>query len=291
MNIDASGLSFADANGPQVTIKEVTQNTVTFVLSNTDLSLANALRRVMIAEVPTIAIDLVDFETNTTVLADEFIAHRLGLIPIVSTQASSINYRHECTCVTYCPECSVDFTLNVSCTSNNPMSVYSRDLVSSHPSIDTYIDHEDPDPASGGGGKGVLIAKLRRGQNLRIRAIARKGTGKEHAKWAPCTGVAFEYDPHNRLRHTTYWHEEDVKAEWPKSPYHFDEPEPKDDEPFDYKAKPERFYFTVESTGALDPTDIVIQGLEVLQAKLAAVHTSLRKIAEDQGEVAVPAYM
>ena len=67
---------------PKVEILSIAPHFISFVLSETDTSMANTIRRIMIAEVPTLAIDLVEYHENSSVLNDEYIAHRLGLIPI-----------------------------------------------------------------------------------------------------------------------------------------------------------------------------------------------------------------
>jgi DNA-directed RNA polymerase II subunit RPB3 len=165
----------------------------------------------MLAEVPTMAIDVVEVEKNTSNLADEFICHRLGLLPLNSRNVDDVVYTRDCDCDSYCEKCSVILSLNVRCSSDETMTVYARDLVvgENRPNesvgIPVIMDSE---------GKGPIIAKLRKNQEIKMKCIAKKGIAKEHAKWAPTAAIAFEYDPHNRLRHTDYWYEENREAEW-----------------------------------------------------------------------------
>ncbi|RHZ72151.1 hypothetical protein Glove_245g3 [Diversispora epigaea] len=253
---------------PEIKIDELTSERVKFILTNTDLSMANALRRIMIAEVATIAIDMVEFELNTSVLADEFIAHRLGLIPLDSTEAEKIKYSRECSCQGACKECSVELNLHVKCTEEDTTKdVTSRDLVSNDPRV-TPIQDGLKDP-------GILIAKLRKGQEIKVKCIAKKGVAKEHAKWSPCAAVAFEYDPFNKLRHAHYWIEDDEKKEWPASKNAEKDFPPGDDEVFDFTAKPNRFYFEVETIGSMKPEDIVMNAFKKLLEKISSVQMGL----------------
>jgi DNA-directed RNA polymerase II subunit RPB3 len=67
---------------PKVKVNSVAPHEIQFDLTDTCTSVANTLRRIIIGETPTLMIDLVEFSDNSTVLNDEYIAHRLGLVPI-----------------------------------------------------------------------------------------------------------------------------------------------------------------------------------------------------------------
>nr|KYP58935.1 DNA-directed RNA polymerase II subunit RPB3-A [Cajanus cajan] len=189
------GVSYARM--PRVKIRELKDDYAKFELRDTDASIANALRRVMIAEVPTIAIDLVEIEVNSSVLNDEFIAHRLGLIPLTSERAMSMRFSRDCDACDgdgQCEFCSVEFHLRVKCMTDQTLDVSSKDLYSSDHSV-VPVDFSDPSNHESSDNRGIIIVKLRRGQELRLRAIARKGIGKDHAKWSPAATVTFMYEP------------------------------------------------------------------------------------------------
>ena len=113
---------------PSVEVQELTSEMIRFVLRGTDTSMANALRRVIIAEVPTLAIDLVEVVENSSCLCDEFIAHRLGLIPLLSAAATEMEFPYD-----YAGDdekkTDVQIDLRVKCVSDQTEDVTSNDLI------------------------------------------------------------------------------------------------------------------------------------------------------------------
>ena len=194
---------------PGCRVGQVDAGAINLTVFDAEVSVANALRRVMISEVPTLAIDMVSIESNTSVLHDEFIAHRIGLIPLVSGgRANAMRYPWD-------PEEKGPDRVNLSLKAVNrgtqPMRVTSADLASQDDVVRPAAQAEDAaglaqalgmganaaaGGASGGGGDTpIVITKLGEGQELRLEAVAKKGIGKLHAKFSPVSMVIMVPEP------------------------------------------------------------------------------------------------
>jgi DNA-directed RNA polymerase subunit D len=161
----------------RVKVLDDTGDTVKVQLEGVDRSYVNAVRRFCISEVPSMAIDDVVILDNSSVLYDEILAHRLGLIPI-KTDLNRYILPEKCDCGSPlgCNKCRVLFVLDA--TGKEKVStVYSGDLVS---------EDREIRPVS----ETIPIVKLARGQSVKLEAYARLGRGREHAKWQPCTVAA-----------------------------------------------------------------------------------------------------
>ena len=309
---------------PNLKILTLEKDRVQFELSDTDVSMANSLRRILIAEVPTLCIDTVEIEVNTTPLVDEFIAHRLGLIPLRSMRPmEQWQFNHECVCEiddmnpdAYCKKCSVEFTLDVDYdtmiqqyeTDEPNITITSRDLISSDEMVQpVHFSTEEEDQVATD--KGITIIRIGRGQALKLKCVAVKGIGKEHAKWSPVATVAMKYDPIVRLNDDMldqYSEEQKLglKNCCPQEVFDIedstkllfvDKPEqcifckeciftaedyrktPESKLAVEIKHSPDKFYFTVETTGAVLAKEVVKDALRVLTAKLQKLGASVMK--------------
>jgi len=139
-------------------------------LKDIPLQYSNALRRLCLNGVPIFAIDTVDIIENSSVLPDEGLAHRLGLIPI-KTDLTRFNEPSKCDCQseTGCSNCKVMLVLDSGDTEVTK-TILSEELTSEDDSIKPVSDK-------------IPIVQLAPGQRVKVECYARLGRGREHAKW------------------------------------------------------------------------------------------------------------
>ncbi|MCS7116777.1 MAG: DNA-directed RNA polymerase subunit D [Nitrososphaerota archaeon] len=158
----------------EVRILEYDEKKVKVLLKGIERCYANAIRRFAISEVPTMAIDDVVIIENSSIMYDELIAHRLGMIPL-KTDLNRYVLPEECDCKSAlgCPKCRVLLVLDAEA-KDSTRTVYSGELVSEDKSVVPISDS-------------IPILKLAPNQRVKLEAYARLGKGKEHAKWQPAT--------------------------------------------------------------------------------------------------------
>jgi len=135
-----------------------------FVVRGVTPAFANGVRRAIIADVPTMTIDTVRVVENSSVMFDEMIGLRLGLVPL---EAPPGEFREDD---------EVTLALDVT----GPGTAYSGDLVSSDPQLA---------PAD----ENVPIIDLKENQRLEVEAVARMGRGRDHAKHQGGVAVGYRH--------------------------------------------------------------------------------------------------
>ena len=167
-------------------ILEKTDTNMRLIIGDVDAPFVNALRRIILSEVPCMAIDEVVVLENSSMLHDEVLAHRLGLLPI-KTDLNAYNLPEECPCKSEfgCNLCRVSLTLDAESVETTK-TVYSGSLTSENPEIVPVSTN-------------VLLVKLAPGQKIKLEAYAKLGKGKEHAKWQPVTVCAYKNMPQIKI--------------------------------------------------------------------------------------------
>lgn len=267
----------------------------------TFLQVANALRRVMIAEVPTVAIEHVYIVNNTSIIQDEVLSHRLGLIPLaVDPRLLEWKGEHD----EANEKNTIILKLHVTCErladgSMENDNVYSSQLTwlsggSELPVETKTVFSKDQSEIFPGGVRPVhediLIAKMRPGQTIELECHCIKGVGEEHAKWSPVATAWYKLYPEVvLLRKPPKGVLEKLVSELPGLLSISDAGEGVVDDAINHekllekvrrlsgeedfsdyiqlRKRKDRFLFTIESTGAYKPHEIFQEAIKRLESK------------------------
>jgi len=163
----------------KVTTISLTDDTIRFTLEGVTVAFANALRRTMVAEVPIMTIDDIFIFDNSSLVADEILSHRIGLVPL-KTDLDTYVLPEVCDCELElgCPKCRAVLTLDIEATDDN-VTVYSGDLISE----DAVIIPASPN---------IPLTKLAPDQAVKLEAYAQLGQGKIHTKWSPVSMCVYQ---------------------------------------------------------------------------------------------------
>lgn len=250
-----------------IKLLDKSENKISFLIDGIEPYAANALRRTIIEEVPVLAIDEVEFKDNGSVLYDEIIAHRLGLIPF-KTDLKTYELPDKCSCKGEgCAKCQLKMNLKV----RSAGTVYASEIKTK----DAKIKPAYPN---------MPIVKLLKGQKLEFEATAVLGKGKNHAKWSP--GLVYYKAKANITIKSNPKNPEQVVASCPVGVFGLKDDKvvinkdnetkchlclacvEKSENAIEVEASNNELLFTVESWGQLEPKEMVKEAFKIFTKKL-----------------------
>ncbi len=259
----------------KIKILEKTDDNIRFLLEDSNPQFTNALRRIMTVEVPVLAIDTVDFSVNDSVLYNEVIAHRLGLIPLVFNLKDFHFKGEEHEEGKTCSSCEVVFAIN----KKGPGMIYSKDMKSSNPDVKPLYDN-------------IPIIELFGDQKLKLEASASLGIGLNHARYQAANAF-YRYYPTVKVNGKISNVDEVIKS-CPKDALKIEDNKASVTIDCDLcrecvkVAKPEgsleivgddtKFIFDIETISGLKPEDIILKSVDILKEKVKDFGKAIGKI-------------
>lgn len=175
-------------------IKTHSANFLEIDILNVPVSIVNSIRRILMTEIPTMALENISLYNNTGVIVDEMLCHRLGLIPCFLNPDK------------YTEEDEVEYSLNVKNETKEVLNVLSDDFI-----LESKINENEKNNFLK---KNVLLTKLAPGQEIQLKAFATKNIGKEHTKWSPVSPAVYRYHPKIILKKDFYDEEAEKLKEY-----------------------------------------------------------------------------
>jgi len=172
------------SSGEDIDIKIETNdsNYCEILIRNISLRQISKLRKILISQIQTMAIEFIEVEQNSSALPDETIIHRLCLLPIHCINIENFVHMNDCECEDEagCNKCSIPFLLNVTGKGKNKYMVTSDHIEFSQKSLEIVASR-------------IPIFFLRNGESVIIRGKVQKCTGSVHFKWSPVTNAVVFY--------------------------------------------------------------------------------------------------
>jgi DNA-directed RNA polymerases I and III subunit RPAC1 len=191
-----------------------------------DAPVANALRRILLSEVPSVAIEAVYIMQNTSIIQDEVLSHRLGLVPLrvdprqmeavtpgdeptdLNTVVYKMSVRGTAEASRYTKEEVAALEASSDDAEGRYTKVYSRDLVWQPQGGQEERFKGRADPVHGD----ILLAKLAPGQSIELEAHAVKSVGKDHAKFSPVSTASYRLLPAVALSEEAPFEDDEARA-------------------------------------------------------------------------------